>query len=282
MKLLVIALLSVSAAAQQAAAPAKAPAPVQGPTITIPSTGFAGLDQYRASRIAVYTNDYGQLARYRDANAALKPPAAGENRVVFFGDSITDIWKLDDSFPGKPYINRGIGGQTTSQMLVRFRQDVIDLQPKVVVILAGTNDIAGNSGPISNEDIEANYASLAELARAHNIRVIFSSVIPVHNYTPKSLDFFAQRPMSRILALNNWLTDYCTANDLIYLDYFPAMIDDHGLLRRELADDGLHPNKAGFAIMAPMAEKAIEKALQEFNSRTTSLCIGVQGIASHP
>ena len=262
MKLLVIALLSVSAAAQQAAPPAKAPAPAQSPTVTIPSTGFAGLDQYRASRIAVYTNDYGQLARYRDANAALKPPAAGENRVVFFGDSITDIWKLDDSFPGKPYINRGIGGQTTSQMLVRFRQDVIDLQPKVVVILAGTNDIAGNSGPISNEDIEANYASLAELARGHNIRVIFSSVLPVHDYTPKSLDFFAQRPMTRILALNKWLKDYCAANDLIYLDYFPAMIDDQGLLRKELADDGLHPNKAGFAIMAPMAEKAIESSLQ--------------------
>jgi lysophospholipase L1-like esterase len=236
------------------------PAP-QGPTVTIPSTGFAGLDQYRASRIAVYTNDYGQLARYRDANAALKPPAAGENRVVFFGDSITDIWKLDESFPGKPYVNRGIGGQTTSQMLVRFRQDVIDLQPKVVVVLAGTNDIAGNSGPISNENIEANYASLAELARAHKIQVIFSSVLPVHNYTPKSQDFFTQRPAERILALNTWLKDYCATNNLIYLNYFDSMVDDKGLLKRDLADDGLHPNKAGFAIMAPMAEKAIEKAL---------------------
>lgn len=246
-----------------AAAAAQAPAPEQPkPAVTIPSTGFAGLDQYRASRIAVYTNDYGQLVRYRDANAALKPPAAGENRVVFFGDSITDIWKLDESFPGKPYVNRGIGGQTTSQMLVRFRQDVIDLQPKVVVILAGTNDIAGNSGPISSEDIEANYSSLAELARAHNIRVVFSSVLPVHNYTPKSLDFFAQRPMDRILALNKWLKNYCAANDLVYLDYFPAMTDDKGLLRKDLAEDGLHPNKAGFAIMAPMAEKAIEQALQ--------------------
>ncbi len=124
--------------------------------VTLPSTGHSGLDQYRASRIAVYTDDYGQLARYRDANTALKPPAAGENRVVFFGDSITDIWNIADSFPAKPYINRGISGQTTSQMLVRFRQDVINLQPKVVVILAGTNDIAGNTGPISNEDIEAN------------------------------------------------------------------------------------------------------------------------------
>lgn len=277
-KLLIIVIALLCTAAAQTSAPEQS----KPLTVTIPSTGFAGLDQYRASRIAVYTDDFGQLARYRDANAALKPPTAGENRVVFFGDSITDIWKIDESFPGKPYVNRGIGGQTTSQMLVRFRQDVIDLQPKAVVILAGTNDIAGNSGPISNEDIEANYADFAELARAHNIRVIFSSVLPVNNYTPRAADFFAQRPMSRILALNEWLKKYCADNDLIYLNYFPAMIDDKGLLRRDLADDGLHPNKAGFMIMAPMAEKAIEKALQGLNSSTTALCMGVQGVASRP
>jgi hypothetical protein len=166
------ALLAVSASAQQQ--------PV------IPPTGHSGLDQYRASRIAVFTDDFGQLARYHDANAALKTPAPGENRVVFFGDSITDIWKLEDYFPGKPYLNRGIGGQTTPQMLVRFRQDVIDLHPRVVVILAGTNDIAGNTGPMRLEDIEADYASLAELARASHIAVVFSSVLPVHNSTPKS------------------------------------------------------------------------------------------------
>ncbi|HEX3738305.1 MAG TPA: SGNH/GDSL hydrolase family protein [Terriglobales bacterium] len=229
------------------------------PTPGIPSTGFAGLDQYRANRIAVYTDDYGQLARYREANAKLAP-AAGEDRVVFFGDSITDIWHLDQYFPGKPYVNRGIGGQTTSQMLVRFRQDVIDLHPKVVVILAGTNDIAGNSGKISNEDIEANLASLADLARVNRIHLVYSSVLPVHNYTDKSKDFFAQRPMDRILALNVWLKDYCAKNKIVYLDYFPALVDDKGLLKKELADDGLHPNAAGFKIMAPMAEAAIEKA----------------------
>ena len=250
MKILAFLLVSLCAAAQQANQP-----------ITIPSTGFAGLDKYRASRIAVYTDDYGQLARYRDANAALNPPAAGENRVVFFGDSITDIWHLDESFPAKPYVNRGIGGQTTSQMLVRFRQDVSNLQPKAVVILAGTNDIAGNSGPISNEDIEANFTSLAELARTNKIVVIFSSILPVHNYTPESQDFYAQRPMERILALNRWLKDYCSANNLVYLDYFSAVVDDKGMLKRDLADDGLHPNRAGFAIMAPLAEKAIAKAL---------------------
>ena len=243
-----IVLLAVSTQAQQPA---------------IPSTGFAGLDQYRASRIAVFTDDFGQLERYHEANAALKPPASDENRVVFFGDSITDIWKLSESFPGKPYINRGIGGQTTPQMLVRFRQDVIDLQPKVVVILAGTNDIAGNTGPMRLEDIEADYASMAELARASNIRVIFSSVLPVHNYTPKAQDFFAQRSPEKILVLNRWLKNYCVANHLVYLDYFSAMVDDKGLLKKDLADDGLHPNKDGFSIMAPMAEKAIGKALEK-------------------
>jgi lysophospholipase L1-like esterase len=229
---------------------------------SIPSTGFAGLDQYRASRIAVFTDDYGQLARYRDVNAKLGPPAAGENRVVFFGDSITDIWKLTDYFPGKPYVNRGIGGQTTPQMLVRFRQDVIDLQPKVVVILAGTNDIAGNTGPMRNDDIEANYASFAELARAHGIRVVYSSILPVHNYTEKSKDFFAQRPTSRILELNTWLKDYCSKNEIVYLDYFSALVDDKGLLKKDLADDGLHPNDAGYRIMAPLAEAAIHKAMK--------------------
>jgi lysophospholipase L1-like esterase len=227
----------------------------------IPTTGFAGLDHYRASRIAVFTDDFGQLARYHDANASLKPPLLAENRVVFFGDSITDIWKLEDYFPGKPYLNRGIGGQTTPQMLVRFRQDVIDLHPKVVLILAGTNDIAGNTGPMRLEDIEADYASLAELARANHITVVFSSVLPVHNYTPKSQDPFAQRSPEKILALNRWLQNYCAANDLVYLDYFTALVDDKGLLKRELAEDGLHPNAAGYKIMAPLAETAIGKAL---------------------
>jgi lysophospholipase L1-like esterase len=232
-----------------------------GPQVTLPPSGYAGLDKYRASRIAIFVNDYGELARYRDANAALKPPVPDENRVVFFGDSITDTWKLDDSFPGKLYVNRGIGGQTTSQMLVRFRQDVIDLQPKAVVILAGTNDIAGNTGPISNQDIEANLTSMAELARVHGIRMILSSILPVNNYTPESQDFFAQRPPQRILALNSWLKDYCDTNHLTYLDYFTAMVDDKGLLKRDLANDGLHPNKAGFAAMAPLAQKAIERTL---------------------
>jgi lysophospholipase L1-like esterase len=229
----------------------------------IPPTGYPGLDQYRASRIAIFTNDFGELARYRDANAALKPPAPSENRVVFFGDSITDIWHLDEYFPGKPYINRGICGQTTPQMLVRFRQDVINLHPKVVVILAGTNDIAGNTGPMRLEDIEANYASLTDLARAYHMSVVFSSVLPVHNYTLQSQDFFAQRSPEKILQLNRWLKGYCEAssNGCFYLDYFAALVDDKGLLKKELADDGLHPNAAGYKIMVPLAEAAIDKAI---------------------
>jgi lysophospholipase L1-like esterase len=228
---------------------------------SVPSTGFPGLDQYRASRIAIYTDDFGELKRYREANAALKLPAPGENRVVFFGDSITDIWHLDEYFPGKPYINRGIGGQTTPQMLIRFRQDVIELHPKVVVILAGTNDIAGNTGPMRLEDIEANYASMAELARANNIRTVFSSVLPVHNYTPQSQDFFAQRPPGKILELNRWLKNYCVTNACVFLDYFAAVVDAKGYLKRDFAEDGLHPNAAGYKVMAPLAEMAIHNAL---------------------
>ncbi len=225
------------------------------------SNPFPGLERYRNSRISIYMNDFGELSRYRAANAALPPAAPNENRVIFFGDSITDMWHLDESFPGKPYINRGIGGQTTPQMLVRFREDVINLQPKVVVILAGTNDIAGNTGPMPLEEIEANYASFAELASLHHIRVAFSSVLPVHNYTPQSQELFAQRSPAKILELNRWLKDYCAANGHIYLDYFSAMVDDKGLLKRDLAEDGLHPNKTGYKIMAPLAESAIARAL---------------------
>jgi lysophospholipase L1-like esterase len=235
------------------------PALAQQPAPSIPSTGFPGLDEYRASRISIYTDDFGQLARYREADAAL----AGESRVVFLGDSITDYWKLPDYFPGKPYINRGIDGQTTPEMLVRFRQDVIALHPKVLVVLAGTNDIAGVTGRTSNQDIEANYASMAELARAHRIRMVFASILPVHNYTHDAEESFALRPRDRILALNKWLKEFCVKNRFVYLDYFSALVDERGMLKRALADDGLHPTDAGYKIMAPLAEKAIQKALAE-------------------
>jgi lysophospholipase L1-like esterase len=218
-------------------------------------------EQYRTSRTAIYMDDFGQLARYRRANAELKPPAAGEARVVFMGDSITDMWRLPEYFPGKTYVNRGIGGQTTPQMLVRFRQDVVDLAPKVVVILAGTNDIAGNSGPMSVEEIEANFQTMVELCKLHGIRVVLASIIPVHNYTPASDPMFLLRPPETINVLNRWLQKYAAATGAVYLDYFSALVDAKGWLRRDLAEDGLHPNKAGYTIMAPLAESAIKKAL---------------------
>jgi lysophospholipase L1-like esterase len=220
------------------------------------------LDAYRQARSAMFMNDFGELGRYRAANHALKPPSAGEQRVIFFGDSITDAWHLDKYFPGKGYINRGIGGQTTSQMLVRFRQDVIDLQPHVLIVLAGTNDIAGNTGPISIEDIERNYATMAELARAHHIVTIFSSVMPVNGDVPEKRELFNTRPVAEITALNTWLKRYCAANGDIYLDYYDAMADDRGQMRDALSGDGLHPNDAGYKIMTPLAQGAIDKALQ--------------------
>jgi len=211
-------------------------------------------------------SDWAGLTRYGSEDSELPPPAPGEQRVVFLGDQITELWGKGGArfFPGKPYLNRGVAGQTTAQMLVRFRQDVIDLHPKVVVILAGTNDIAGNTGPMRLEDIEDDYASLADLTRANGIKLIYSSVLPIHNYTDRSKDFFAQRSPEKILALNAWLKNYCAeaAHACTYLDYFSAVVDDKGLLKKELADDGLHPNAAGYKIMVPLAEAAIAKALK--------------------
>lgn len=207
-------------------------------------------------------NDWPNLGRYRDADAKTPPPAAGENRVVFMGDSITDGWGKGQAqfFPGKPYINRGISGQTTPQMLVRFRPDVIDLKPKVVVTLAGTNDIAGNTGPETLENIEENLASMSELARANSIRVVLASVMPVcDSLRPQT----ARRPPQQILTLNDWIKSYTAKNGFVYLDYYSAMVDSSGMLKQELTHDCLHPNDAGYAVMAPLAERAIEEALRK-------------------
>ena len=219
------------------------------------------LEDYRKSKMSTWMNDFAELGRYRDANAALD--TLTPDRVVFMGDSITDGWPLTEYFPGKPYVNRGISGQTTPQMLIRFRPDVIDLKPTVVIILAGTNDIAGNTGPMTLEQVEANYASMAELAKAHDIHVVLSSVIPVNNYTAQAEPFFLTRSPEKILALNDWLKTYCAAHRFVYLDYFGAMVDEKGMLKRDLAEDGLHPNKAGYRLMAPLAEAAIQKASEK-------------------
>jgi lysophospholipase L1-like esterase len=226
-----------------------------------PSRAAQKRDEWRKGRLNVYVNDFGELAHYRDANARVGAPAPGESRVVFLGDSITAAWALDSAFPGKPYLNRGIAGQTTPQMLVRFRADVIALAPKVVVILAGTNDIAGNTGPMTLAETKANIVTMVELARAHGIKVALSSVLPVHDYTPESELAFPLRPPAQIRELNGWLRELATSKGCGYIDYHSAMIDERGLLRRELAVDGLHPQQEGFAIMAPLAQQAIEAML---------------------
>jgi lysophospholipase L1-like esterase len=204
--------------------------------------------------------DWANLGRYREDNAKLPLPAAGENRVVFMGDSITDGWgrQYGQFFPGKPYVNRGISGQTTPQMLVRFQPDVINLKPKVVVILAGTNDIAGNTGPESLDDIENNLTSMAELAHSNGIKVVLSSLTPVCDYIKPQTE---RRPPAKIVALNQWIKSYCNKTGDVYLDYYSATIDDHQMFKRELTYDGLHPNAQGYEVMAPLAEKAITQAL---------------------
>ena len=212
-------------------------------------------------------NDWAWLQKYREANAALPPPAPGENRVVFMGNSITEGWArfFDTQFAGKPYIGRGISGQTTPQMLVRFRQDVIDLQPKVVVILAGVNDIAGNTGPATLEMIQDNLQSMTELARANGIRVVLASVLPAADFPWRP----GQQPAPKIVALNQWIRDYAAKNGLVYLDFHSAMVDERQGLPLKYSADGVHPNEAGYRVMAPLAEKAIAAALSARSPRPT-------------
>lgn len=205
--------------------------------------------------------DFNGLGRYRQDNGKLSAPAPGENRVVFFGDSITDGWgrRAGKFFPGKPYINRGISGQTTTQMLARFQQDVVHLKPAAVVILAGTNDVAGNAGPENLQMIEDNFVSMVELARANGIRVVLSSVLPSKKFgwNPDV------KPAETIKTVNQWIESYCTKEHLVYLNYYPALVDSEGGIKSELAMDGIvHPNDAGYAIMEPLAEAAVEKALK--------------------
>lgn len=213
-------------------------------------------------------NDWPNLARYDKDNKSAASPAKNEQRVVFMGDSITDSWDnpvYGGFFPGKPYVNRGISGQTTPQMLIRFRRDVIELKPKLVVILAGTNDIAGNTGPTTIEAIEDNLKSMADLATANRIRVVFASLLPVSDYEVrdgKPITQTVRRPPEKILELNKWIQEFAKANHHGYLDYFSAMVDDKGFLKDELSNDGLHPNAEGYKVMAPLAEAAITAGLK--------------------
>jgi lysophospholipase L1-like esterase len=237
------------------------PAPTPTPTIAIDSEELSKLraDLLWARKVLA---DWPDLARYRDENARMAAPTVNESRVVFMGDSITDGWgrQYGSFFPGKPYVNRGISGQTTPQMLIRFHPDVIALKPKVVVILAGTNDIAGNTGPMTLEQIEDNFVSMAELARANGIKVVISSVMPVSDDFQVWTD---RRPLDKIVTLNAWIKAYAAKNGFVYLDYYSAMIDERKMFKRELTYDGLHPNAAGYNVMGPLAEKAITLALRK-------------------
>jgi lysophospholipase L1-like esterase len=222
----------------------------------------------RLDRAETRLSDWPALARYREENKKTAKPAKNEQRVVFMGDSITDGWHNPSNggfFPGKPYLNRGISGQTTPQMLIRFRPDVLELKPKVVVILAGTNDIAGNTGPTTLDAIEANLTSMAELATANGIRVVFASLLPVSDYEVrdgKPITQTVRRPPEKILELNKWMKEFAAAHHMVYLDYFSAMVDDKGFLKDELSNDGLHPNAQGYAVMNPLAEAAITTSLK--------------------
>ena len=206
--------------------------------------------------------DWPWLARFKAADTAVPAPTADENRVVFMGDSITQGWRIegpDTYFPGKPYFNRGISGQTTPQMVLRFRQDVIALQPKVVIILAGINDVAGNTGPETLEQIEDNLSSMAELAAVSHIRVVLCSVLPAF-YFPWSPGL---APAAKVVALNKWIKAYAAEKGHVYVDYHSAMKDERDGLPANLSKDGVHPNASGYEIMAPLAEAGIEKALKQ-------------------
>jgi len=200
--------------------------------------------------------DWPNLFKYREANAKLGLPVEGESRVVFLGDSITEAWDLSVFFKGKPYVNRGISGQTTPQILLRFRQDVIALNPNIVVILAGTNDIAENTGPTSLGAIEDNLKSMVDLARSNGVRPILASVLPaaVYPWRPEI------RPIDKILALNQWMKEYAATEGIGYVDYYSAMVTDQHGLKPELSGDGVHPNEAGYAIMASLVSDALAKS----------------------
>ncbi len=238
-----LASVPVTMGMAQAAPAAQAAAPASDPAV---------------ARMKAQLMDWAQLERYRAENAALGT-AGLSDRVVFYGDSITDAWgrSVGSFFQGKPYVNRGISGQTTPQMLVRFRQDVINLHPTAVVILAGTNDIAGNTGPETPEMIEDNFKSMADLAKANGIRVVFSSILPVADYPWKP----GLKPAPKIQALNAWLAGYCVNHTITYLDYYTAMTDANGGMKAGLSSDGVHPTAAGYAIMGPLAQAAVDKAI---------------------
>jgi lysophospholipase L1-like esterase len=255
-----LGVMSVAAWAQEPgnAPETKAPPPTQAaPATPQPAAPKHPDNDYWRKHDQQLLADFPNLGRFKDDDAKLGPPAPGENRIVFMGDSITEGWHLNESFPGKPYVNRGISGQTTPQMVLRFRQDVVALKPKVVIILAGTNDIAGNTGPETLEQIEDNLASMADLAHANGIRVALCSILPAFDYPWQP----GLTPAPKIDAVNTWLKAYAADHGYIYVDYHTAMKDTRDGLPANLSKDGVHPLPAGYTVMAPLAQAAIDKAL---------------------
>ena len=252
-------LLTFAAVAQQPSAPAVSTLtqPASASTLTMAASA---LKAEQVESMQRQLADWPQLARYRSENAALGEPRQGQRRVVFYGDSITDSWgrRHGHFFPDQPWVNRGISGQTTPQMLVRFRQDVIDLHPEAVVIFAGINDIAGNTGVETLPVIENNFRSMVALAKAAHIRVVLSSVLPAGRIPWRP----GVDPRDEVAALNHWLEGFAAGEKLVFLNYYPAMVNAEGAMRPELAEDAfVHPNDAGYAVMEPLAKAAVLKAL---------------------
>ena len=247
---------SIKAKAQQ---PGATPAPALTPQ------EITALQHYK-EQTEVMLKDWPNLKRYHEQDATLPAPGSGERRVVFMGDSITEGWMNHGAgaseanpgfFPGKPYIDRGISGQTTPQMLLRFRQDVIDLKPSVVVIFAGINDVAGNTGDMTPQQTEENLTSMAELAKAHDIRVVMCSILPAFDFPWKP----GREPAPKIVEINRWIKTYAESNGHVYVDFYSAMVDARGGLPANLSHDGVHPKPAGYAIMNPLVEAGIAQAL---------------------
>lgn len=219
------------------------------------------LGPFREKLVPKLMEDFGEQYLYADADKDLPPPATDEDRVVFLGDSITDRWDLRSFFPGRSFVNRGIGSQITPQMVLRFHADVIALKPRAVVILAGVNDLQRFLQVQSLEQIEANFVAMDEIARANGVRVMFCSILPVNNYTDNARNTLAERRPDEILALNAWLRAYAASHGAEFADYYPALIDGRGLMRAEFTHDGIHPNAEAYAVMAPIAQAAVARVL---------------------
>lgn len=210
------------------------------------------------SQPGIHVENFAGLGKYKTANAYLAPQV---NRVVFIGDSITEPWNLNGYFTGKPYVNRGMIGQTTFQLLLRFHQSVVELHPRTVVILAGINEVGGNARQVSISEIESNYLAMAEIAKSNGIKVVFCSLLPIHNYFPNRKVKIENYSRDSIFALNWWLRDYCLKSGAVYADYFSAMTDTRGFMRRDLSNDGLHPNPGGYKVMTSVLASSIPGGL---------------------